>query len=128
MAKEAIMKTIFAIVVATYLCASGIAHAGGAQGKHSFTRAEILQYSLRNGPATAHPEHLTWRGAGSMQPPGNIAYVGALRPLTQREIGMLFGARTAYVEYRTAYDRTLRLYRALVQAGLFKADARVSSS
>lgn len=128
-AKEAVMKTMLAIAVATCLCAaSDIAHAGGAQGKHSFTRAEILQYSLRNGPATPHPEHLTWRGVGSMRPPANIAYVGVLRPLTRREIGMLFGARTAYVEYRTAYDRTLRLYRALVRAGLFKADARVSSS
>lgn len=123
------MKTILAITIATCLyAATGIAHAGDAQGKHQFTRAEILQYSLRNGPATPHPEHLTWRGVGSTKPSGNIAYVGALRPLTRREIGMLFGARTAYVEYRTAYDRTLRLYRALVQAGLFKADARVSST
>ena len=90
------MKTMLAIAVATYLCAaSGIANAGGAQGKHSFTRAEILQYSLRNGPATPHPEHLTWRGVGSTQPPGNIAYVGALRPQPPREPGRLLGARTA---------------------------------
>jgi len=120
------MKTMFAITVATCLCAAtGIAHAGDAQRKQ-FTRAEILEYSLRNGPATPHPEHLTWRGAGSTKPPGSIAHVGKLRPLTRREIGMLFGARTAYAEYRTAYDRTLRLYRALVRAGLFKADERVS--
>lgn len=123
------MKTMLAITVATCLCAAtGVAHAGDAQGKHQFTRAEILEYSLRNGPATPHPEHLTWRGVVSTKQPGSIAYVGKLRPLTLREIGMLFGARTAYIEYRTAYDRTLRLYRALVQAGLFKADARVSSS
>ena len=123
------MKTMLAIAIATCLCAAtGIAHASDAQGKHQFTRAEILEYSLRNGPATPHPEYLTWRRVGSTNPPGSITYVGKLRPLTRREIGMLFGARTAYVEYRTAYDRTLRLYRALVQARLFKADARVSSS
>jgi len=121
------MKIMFAIAVATCLCASGFVHAGDAQGNQRVTRAEILQYSLRNGPATPHPQHLTWRGVASTQPPGNIAHVGPLRPLTRREIGMLFGARTAYAEYLTAYDRTLRLYRALVRAGLFKADARVSS-
>lgn len=121
------MKTMLAITIATCLCAAnGIAHAGDAQEEHQLTRAEILEYSLRNGPATPHPEHLTWRGVGSNKPPGSIAYVGKLRPLTRREIGMLFGARTAYVEYRTAYDRARRLYRALVQAGLFRADERVA--
>lgn len=81
-------------------------------------------------PVTVHRDIVS---AAGCQPPSYArdcaAFHAALRRnFSTREIGMLFGAATAYLEYPTAYERVRTRYAAFVSnAGSSGLDAAVVS-
>jgi hypothetical protein len=108
--------TILAIsVFATVALASSRMAAAGPPSSAP-TRAEIEQQAMQQGPATGRIGYLTHKDPSA--PPHAAAPVDPkmLRPLTKREIGMLFNACIAYAECKTAYAKAYEHQQALLRA------------
>lgn len=109
-------RTIVMIIACAALgAAAAAATAGSPPEQAAPTRAEIQQKALAEGPATMQPGYLTHRDPVTRHPAGQVN-PKLLRPLTQREVGMLFHACSAYPECVAAYGQARDRYDAQVRA------------
>jgi|GEM_PF-6157739 len=110
-------RTILAIVVCSILgTAAGAAFAGGQQAQTAPTQAEIRQKAMQDGPSTGRIDSITYKEPVAAHHAEAAPNPKLMRPLTQREIGMLFNACIAYPECNTAYSNALERYQAQLRA------------
>jgi hypothetical protein len=111
-------RTIFVMIFSSSLyAATGAVFAGSQQtGTKEPTRAEIQQKAMQDGPSTSQFGYVTYKASAA--PSRNAAPTDPklLRPLTQREIGMLYNACVAYSECATAYGKAYEHNQALLRA------------
>jgi len=109
--------TILAIsVFATLALGSGQAAVAGQPPSSAPTRAEIEQQAMQQGPSTGRIGYLTHQDPPAPQQAAAPIDPRMLRPLTKREIGMLFNACIAYAECKSAYAKAYEHHQALLRA------------
>lgn len=109
--------TILAIsVFATLALASGGAAIAGQPPSSAPTRAEVEQQAMQQGPSTGRIGYLTHKDPPTPHHAAAPVDPKMLRPLTKREIGMLFNACIAYAECKTAYSKAYEHHQALLRA------------
>ncbi|MGH8213376.1 MAG: hypothetical protein ACREPP_09140 [Rhodanobacteraceae bacterium] len=96
--------------------AAGAAFAGGQQSQTVKTQAEIQQKIMQDGPTTGRIDYLTHKDPAAPHHSAAPVNPKLLRPLTQREIGMLLNACIAYPECNSAYSSALERYQAQLRA------------
>lgn len=102
---------------------SGTAFAAGQQSQTAPTQDEIQQKALQEGPATPRIGYLTHKEPRAPHRAPAPVDPRLMKPLTQREIGMLYNACIAYAECRTAYDKAYEHNQALLRAQKAKDSA-----
>jgi hypothetical protein len=111
-------RSVFTITVCSnLLLAAGATLAGSPQPRSNQpTDAEIHQKAMQEGPSTMQAGYLTQKDP--VGPHRNASPVNPelLRPLTTREIGMLYNACIAYPECKVAYGKAQEHNQALLNA------------
>ncbi|MGH8191143.1 MAG: hypothetical protein ACREP2_06825 [Rhodanobacteraceae bacterium] len=109
-------RNIATIVVCASLgMAAATALAGNPPEQPKPTRAEVQQKAMQDGPATMQPGYPTHKDPVTHHPAGTVK-PKLMKPLTQRELGMLLNACAAYAECRTSYDQARERYDAQLRA------------
>lgn len=96
-----------------------VAHAALAGGQQSTTEpsaAQVRQKALQDGPSTMQMEYLTHKQPVAPHRDAAPTDPRLLRPLTKREIGMLYNACIAYAECASSYSRAYAHNQALLKA------------
>lgn len=106
----------FVVAAALAMAAGQVAAAGRQDAQAKPTQAEVDQHAMQHGPATPRIGYLTHRDPPAPKRDSTPVDPKLLRPLTQREVGMLYNACTAYAECRTAYARAYEHNQALLNA------------
>lgn len=109
---------VFAAVVAAGLV-MGAGHASAAdqqQAASKPTAAEIDRHAMQQGPSTGRIGYPTHKDPPAPRRAAAPVDPKLLRPLTQREVGMLYGACIAYAECKTAYAKAVEHNQALLDA------------
>ena len=88
------------------------------------TRAEIQQKAMQDGPASSQFGYVTYKAPAGLHHAAAAVDPKLLRPLTQREMGMLYNACIAYPECMTAYSSAREHEQALLRAQEAKNDPR----
>ncbi|TAN05597.1 MAG: hypothetical protein EPN38_10560 [Rhodanobacteraceae bacterium] len=109
-------RNIFAIVVCASLGVAAAAIAGGPPVQSSPTRAEIQQKAMQDGPATGQIGYRTYRAPAPAKRAPQPVNPKLMRPLTQREVGMLLHACAVYPECKTSYEQAHERYQAQLRA------------
>lgn len=113
--------TLAILVCATVGLAASVAVAGSPPDQPQPTRAEIQQKAMQEGPATSQIGYHTYKEP-VVHHPQQPVNPKLMKPLSQREIGMLFNACVAYPECKIAYAQAHERYQAQLRA---KAAAEV---
>lgn len=79
-------------------------------------RAAVEQQAMQQGPATGRIGYRTHKDPPAAKHAAAPDDPAMLKPLTQREIGMLFNACIAYPECKTAYAKAYEHNQALLRA------------
>ncbi|MBN8736250.1 MAG: DUF4148 domain-containing protein [Xanthomonadales bacterium] len=108
--------TLAISVFATVALASGQAASAGQPPSSAPTRAEVDQQAMQEGPTTGRIGYLTHKDPPAPHRAAAPVDPRMLRPLTKREIGMLFNACIAYAECKTAYAKAYEHHQALLRA------------
>lgn len=115
-------RTILAV---TILAAAGLALSQAAVAEpppvSAPTPAEVHQHAMQHGPSTGRIGYLTHKDPPAPTKTPVPVNPELLRPLSQREIGMLFNACVAYAECATAYSRAYEHNQAQQRAAAAKA-------
>ena len=111
-------RTVLAITAVSIaaLASSQIAGARQPPPSPAPNRAEIEQQAMQQGPATGRIGYLTHTDAPAPKHAAAPVDPKRLRPLTKREIGMLYNACIAYAECKTAYAKAYEHNQALLRA------------
>src|SRR5579885_364029 len=110
-------STVLAIVVCSISrLVAGAASAGGRQTQAAPTPAEIRQKAMQDGPSTGRIDAMTYEEPVAAHRVETAPNPKLMRPLTQREIGMLLNACIAYPECTSAYTSALERYQAQLRA------------
>lgn len=105
-----------AVAAACVLAAAQASAAGQQEPASTPTAAEVEQHAMQHGPSTGRIGYPTHKDPPA--PKRAVAPVDPkmLRPLTQREVGMLYNACAVYPECRIAYSKAVEHRDALERA------------
>lgn len=106
-------RMLFSITVCLAL---GAAATAAFAGDPPPTAAEVQQKAMKEGPSTPRIGYLTHREANAPRREAAPADPHLLKPLSQREIGMLYSACIAYPECASAYSKAYEHNQALLKA------------
>lgn len=99
-------RNAFVILVCASLgMAASAAYAGAPSSQPDPSSAAVQQQAMQDGPSTAQIGYVSAKTPAAPHRDAGPVNPKFLRPLTQREIGMLFNACIAYAECATEYSR-----------------------
>lgn len=105
------------VAVAGSLLIAGHAPASGQQASPAApTAAEVDQHAMQHGPSTGRIGYPTHKDPPAPRHAAAPTDPRLLRPLTQREVGMLYSACVAYPECKIAYSKAVEHRDALERA------------